>query len=132
MYFEIITPEKFRSDIRRFRIALIILTTLYLGFIGIVIIGGFIFIVKNKITDGGLITLWFAGIFLGGVILSVFQLIFSYRLKSYERKNMPVTQKKNKDNFKMAIFTGIIGLWLWLPNEKEVKKIIEKTAHNNG
>ena len=125
-----INPEKFRSDIRRFRIVLIVLTALYLGFIGIILIGGFVFIVKNKITDGGLIALWFAAIFLGGIILSIFQVIFSYRLKVYERKNIPVTQKKNNDNLKMTMVTGIIGLWLWLPNEKEVNKIIENTAHN--
>ncbi|MCX2837692.1 hypothetical protein OQ279_05955 [Salinimicrobium sp. MT39] len=130
MYFAVLHPDKFRSDIRRFRIGLIVLTALYLGFIGIILIGGFIFILKNQITDSGLITLWFTAIFFGGIILSIYQLIYSYRFRSFERKYIPVSKKKNNDNFKMSIFTGIIGLWLWLPNKKEIKKIIEKTGYS--
>ena len=129
MFYQL-NPEKFKSDIKKFRITLIILTVFHLGFFGI-LFGGFFFIVKNGITDGGVIALWFLALFLSGLILSIFQIILSYRMKKYERKYMPVTSEKNKDNFRMMFFTGIIGLWLWLPNDKEVQKIIEKTTHNN-
>jgi amino acid transporter len=35
----------------------------------------------------------------------------------------PVENKKKKSDTIMIIFLGIIGLWLWMPNEKELKKL---------
>lgn len=32
----------------------------------------------------------------------------------------------------MILFLGIIGMWLWMPNEEELNNMVNNTAHNNG
>lgn len=125
-----INTSKLKSDINKFRISLIILTIFQLIYL-LTIVGSFALIVKYKITDSGIIYLWIFLILAGTIILGFFKMIFTFIVKKYERKNIPITQKKNNDNFLMIMFTGIIGLWLWLPNKKETDQIIKKVHQNN-
>ena len=122
-----INPKKFKSDIRKFRISLIILTILYLSYI-LLIIGGFILIVKNGLVDIGLVLIWILLIICGGIILWICGMIFTFIIMKYERKNMKISKDKNSDNFKMIMFTSIIGYWLWLPNKKEIEQLIQKNT----
>ena len=35
----------------------------------------------------------------------------------------PADKKKKTNDSLMIVFVGIIGMWLWLPNEKELNKL---------
>lgn len=118
-------PNKFKSDIKKFRILLIILTIIHLAFI-LLFIGGFDLIVNYGILDIAVIWLWIFSTVAGAVILWIFRTIFTFIVMRYEGKHMLITPKKNFDNILMILFTGIIGLWLWIPNKKEVDQIIKK------
>jgi hypothetical protein len=41
-------------------------------------------------------------------------------------KKMPLTKKKKKEYTAMFLFLGVIGMWLWLPNKEEFKKLVEQ------
>lgn len=41
----------------------------------------------------------------------------------YNWKRLPIEKKKKKDATWMILFLGIIGMWLWLPNAEEIKRI---------
>jgi len=118
-------PNKFKSDIRKFRILLIILTIIHLAFI-LLLIGGFALIVNYRILDIAVIWLWIFSTVAAAVILWILRTIFTFMVMRYEKKHMLITPKKNFDNILMILFTGIIGLWLWFPNQKEVDQIIKK------
>jgi amino acid transporter len=38
----------------------------------------------------------------------------------YNWKKMPIAKKKKYDNTYLILILGIIGMWLWLPNEKQI------------
>jgi len=42
----------------------------------------------------------------------------------YIWKQMPYKRKKKIDFSLMILFLGIIGIWIWLPNENEIKKLV--------
>lgn len=124
-------PNKLKSDLRKFRIATIILTLLNVLFF-LLIIGGFAFIVKNKILDAGIISLGIFLIILSSIILGVVQMIFVFIIMKYERKHLSISRAKTLDNFQMIMFTGIIGLWLWLPNKNEIDEMINRNNLNKN
>jgi len=41
----------------------------------------------------------------------------------YIWKKYPGDKKKKTNDSLMIVFVGIIGMWLWLPNEKELNKL---------
>lgn len=45
----------------------------------------------------------------------------------YIWKKMPTTEGKKIDNTLMIIFLGAIGMWLWMPNNKEIEKFTTVT-----
>ena len=44
----------------------------------------------------------------------------------YNWKKLPIEKKKKADSTWMILLLGIIGMWLWIPNKAEIKKINEK------
>lgn len=44
----------------------------------------------------------------------------------YNWKKLPIERKKKIDSTWMILFLGIIGMWLWIPNKTEIKKMNEK------
>lgn len=44
----------------------------------------------------------------------------------YNWKKLPIEKKKKTDRTWMILFLGIIGMWLWIPNKSEIKKMNEK------
>ena len=38
-------------------------------------------------------------------------------------KKLPLPKKKKWDNTWMIFFLGIIGMWLWMPSEKELRRL---------
>ncbi len=43
----------------------------------------------------------------------------------YNWKKLPTTKKKKIDSTWMILFLGIIGMWFWIPNKAEIKKMNE-------
>lgn len=39
----------------------------------------------------------------------------------YTWKYLPIPKKEKTNNTLMILFLGIIGMWLWLPNENDLK-----------
>lgn len=56
--------------------------------------------------------------------------IFNYTVAGiflwYNWKKLPIEKKKKTDSTWMILFLGIIGMWLWIPNKAEIKKMNEK------
>ena len=123
-------PNRLKSDLKKIRIGLIILTIMQLTYITLIIVS-FALIVKYSVLDMNIIWLWIFLIFAGAATLWIIQVIFTFIIMKYERKNMPVSNKKRYDNIVMIMFTGIIGLWLWLPNKDEVEQLIRTPTVNN-
>lgn len=44
----------------------------------------------------------------------------------YNWKKLPIEKKKKTDSTLMILFLGIIGMWLWIPNKAEIKKMNKK------
>lgn len=42
----------------------------------------------------------------------------------YIWKKMPVKKKTKINDTLMVLFLGVIGMWIWLPNKKELNKLI--------
>lgn len=43
----------------------------------------------------------------------------------YNWKKLPITKKKKIDSTWMILLLGIIGMWFWIPNKAEIKKMNE-------
>lgn len=41
----------------------------------------------------------------------------------YNWKKMPIVKKAKINNTFMILFLGIIGMWLWMPNKRELNKL---------
>lgn len=55
-------------------------------------------------------------------IILIFTLVLFIR---YNWKFTPVKKSKKWENTWMMIFLGILGMWFWLPNEKEMNRWLE-------
>ncbi|MDV7140414.1 hypothetical protein R3X28_16095 [Maribacter sp. TH_r10] len=40
-------------------------------------------------------------------------------------KKMPIPRKTKSNNTFLILFLGIIGMWLWIPNKREMKKLLK-------
>lgn len=108
-----IKPEILIRDIRILRIILITYTSSIIIFIVSMFINDEFF---NYIFNSPLNI--FPIIIINFVVVGIF--------KWYNWYTLPISQKEKKENQSMMFWTGIIGMWLWLPNKKEIKKMIEK------
>lgn len=105
-------PKIFKSDIKKLRILLIILTLIQIGYIIIIFADSklwikLVFDYKANWLIGGL-NLIVSGIFIW-----------------FNWKKMPIEKKAKRDNTLMILFLGIIGMWLWIPNKSEINKLSE-------
>lgn len=41
-------------------------------------------------------------------------------------KKFPYSKKKKRDLTWLIVFLGVLGLWLWFPNEEEIEKMKNK------
>ena len=106
-------PENLKSDLKKLRILLVILTLLQIGYLIIVFTDTKLwakldFDYKANWLIMGL-NLIVAGIFIW-----------------FNWKKMPIERKSKTNNTFMILFLGIIGMWLWIPNRSEINKLTEK------
>ena len=43
---------------------------------------------------------------------------------------MPFDKKTKKNNTLMILFLGVIGMWLWIPDQREINQMMEKQLNN--
>ena len=99
-----------RSDIKKLKILLILLTLSQLLYIGF----SFIDITLATTLNSNYKLNWFVFIF--HYLLTILFIWYIWKKTAIK--------KKKKTNFTfMIIFLGIVGMWLWLPNKNELKKL---------
>ncbi len=108
-----INPEKFKSDLKKLRVLLILLTSIVAVYL-IIIFADFRW---STNPDFAFKAQWYIWIF-HNLILALF-IWFNW-------KRMPIDKKHKTNNTFMLLFLGVIGMWLWLPNKGEVNKLVEK------
>lgn len=102
--------DKLKSDLKRLKIALIILTVVQIVYFGI------------TFWDAQLwITLDF--VYKANYIIGFFHLVVAVIFVWFNWKKMPVDRRQKRDNTYMILLLGIIGMWLWLPNEEQIDKL---------
>ncbi len=60
------------------------------------------------------------------VIASVFHFYVMISFIFYNWNKLPIEKKKKFDNTLMILFLGPVGMWLWLPSQKEISAMTIK------
>ena len=105
--------KNLKSDLKKLRILLIILTLIQIGYM--------IVIYTN-------VKLWMKLDYdykANWIILGL-NLVVAGIFVWFNWKKMPIEKKAKTNNTLMILFLGIIGMWLWIPNKRELNKMIEK------
>ena len=111
------TSERLISDLKKIRTLLIVLTTVQIGYL----IPLFIF--SDLLLEPSVLSLttW---------IMRAFHFLVLGIFIWYNWTRMPISKKEKRNNTYMLVFLGILGMWFWMPNKKELKKLIEVKSHS--
>jgi len=121
--------QKLRQGLKRIRISLIVLTIVEFLYFTTIFSKGILW-VENNSQDAGEITIWILSFIASGFIIWIFHLTVLSTIIWYNWKKMPINRKKKKDNTLMVFFLGIIGMWLWVPDKKELRELVQEKTHN--
>ena len=105
--------QALKSDFKKMRVLLIILTLIEISYLIVAFTN---------------VKLWIKIDFdykINWVILGL-NLIVSGIFIWYNWTKMPIEKKNKSNNTFLILFLGTIGMWLWIPNKRELKKLIEK------
>lgn len=103
-----------RKEILVLKIVLIKLTIIQLGYYALSLVEHNLFIeLKMR--------------FHSNMIIIILNFIISLTFIWFNWKKLPYSKSKKIDNTLMMLFLGIIGMWIWLPNQKELEKIKKNT-----
>lgn len=105
--------ENFKSDLKKLRILLIILTLIQIGYIIIIFTDTKLWI-KLDIDHKANWLIWTLNLIVAGIFIW------------FNWTKMPTDKKTKTNNTFMILFLGIIGMWLWIPNKREINKLAEK------
>ena len=105
--------ENLKSDLKKLRILLIILTLIQVGYLIIRFIDAKFSIILDLHYKANYL-IWGFHYFAVGIFIW------------YNWKKMPIQKKTKTNNTFMILFLGIIGMWLWIPNKREINKLIGK------
>ncbi|MCK5441323.1 MAG: hypothetical protein KAJ23_05500 [Maribacter sp.] len=104
--------ENLKSDLKKMRILLIILTLILIGYMIIIFVDEKLWIKLDFDYKAN----W--------LILGL-NLIVAGTLIWFNWKKMPIDRKTKTNNTFLILFLGIIGMWLWIPNKREINKLTE-------
>jgi hypothetical protein len=107
------TSEKLKSEIKKLRTSLIILTLIQVGYMIIVFSNAKLW-VKLDFEYKVNWLIWGLNLIVMGVFIW------------FNWTKLPIEKKTKTNNTFMILFLGIIGMWLWIPNQREINKMIEK------
>ena len=105
--------ENFKSDLKKLRILLIILTLIQVGYM-IIIFADTKLWIKLDFDYNANWLIWGLNLIVAGIFLW------------FNWTRMPIKKNTKTNNTFMILFLGIIGMWLWIPNKREISKLIEK------
>src|SRR5690606_38380035 len=106
-------PEKFKSDLKKLRVLLILLTSI----VAVYLINIFTDFHWSTNPDFAFKAQWY--------ISSLHNLILVL-LSWFNWKRMPLEQEETTNSRCMLLRLGVIGMWLWLRNKREFKNLLEK------
>lgn len=107
------TKENFKSDLKKLRILLIVLTLIQIGYVIVIFADTKLWAKLDFEYKANWLT-WGLNLIVSGIFLW------------FNWKKMPIKKKTKTNNTFMILFLGIIGMWLWIPNKREINKLIEK------
>lgn len=102
-----------KSDLKKLKNLLIILTLTQIGYIIIAFVDAKLWI---KL-DFNYKTNW---------MILCLHLIVAGVFIWFNWKRMPILRKSKINNTFLILFLGIIGMWLWIPNNREKNKLTKK------
>lgn len=105
--------ENFKSDLKKLRILLIILTLIQIGYMIIIFADSKLWI-KLDFDYKANWLIWTLNLIVAGIFIW------------FNWTKMPIKKKTKTNNTFMILFLGIIGMWLWIPNKREINKLTEK------
>jgi uncharacterized membrane protein len=108
-----IIKENFKSDLKKLRVLLIILTLIQIVYMIIIFADTKLWIKLDFDYKANWLILG-----LNFIVAGIF-LWFNWT-------RMPIEKKTKTNNTFMILFLGIIGMWLWIPNKREINKLTEK------
>jgi cell division protein FtsW (lipid II flippase) len=104
--------ENFKSDLKKLRILLIILTLIQIGYM-IIIFADTKLWIKLDFNYKANWLIWGLNLILAGIFIW------------FNWTRMPIKKKTKIYNTFLILFLGIIGMWLWIPNKSEISKLSE-------
>jgi len=110
---------QFQSDIKTLRRLLIFQTVLFFAFVGLLLVGSEL---KVNLQQDYNLLFWF--------LLIYYLLILVFLWYLWTKFPSPRSVKIN--DTLMIIFLGVLGLWLWLPNQRQVDQMSEKLRILSG
>ena len=117
--------ENLKSDFKKIRILLITLTLIELVYF-LLIIGNGTYWVKSSEKNTHSIIIWILSFIASGFFIWLFHPLVMGIIIWYNWKKMPINRKKKIDNTLMILFLGIVGMWFWIPNKREINKLTGK------
>lgn len=102
--------ENFKSDLKKLRILLVTLTIIQIGYMIIVFADSKLWI-KLDFDYKAILLFWALNLVVAGIFLW------------FNWTRMPIRKKTKINNTFMILFLGIIGMWLWIPNKREINKL---------
>ena len=57
------------------------------------------------------------------MLFTVINITLTIIIMWYNWSHLPIEKEKKIENTWMILFLGIIGIWLWLPNKKEISEM---------
>lgn len=114
--------EKQKSDFKKLRILLIILTLIELVYFLLIFSNGTYWFNSSEKNIHNII-IWILSFIASGFFIWFFHLLVMGIIIWYNWKKMPIGRKKKIDNTLMILFLGLIGMWLWIPNKTELNNL---------
>ncbi|WP_034923444.1 hypothetical protein [Gillisia sp. CAL575] len=105
--------ENFKTDLKKLRILLIILTLIQVGYMIIIFTNTKLW-VKLDFDYNANWLIWGLNLIVAGIFVW------------FNWTRMPIKKNTKTSNTFMILFLGIIGMWLWIPNKREINKLTEK------
>jgi cell division protein FtsW (lipid II flippase) len=105
--------KKLKSEIKKLKILLITLTLIQASYIIIVFLNAELWIeldFEYKVNW----LIWRLHLIVMGIFIW------------FNCTRLPIEKKTKINNIFMILFLGIIGMWLWVPNQREINNMIEK------
>lgn len=105
--------QTLKSDFRKLRIILIVLTIIQISYF------------TTTFSQNELWLRLYSG-YHSDILIWSLNLVVAGIFVWYDWMKLPTNRRNKINNTFMILFLGIIGMWLWLPNRREIEKLTEQ------